>query len=264
MLLELGLVESAMRRCWRCSTTGRRCWPMRRGQSRELRLDRRRSSSHASARSPQMPVARNPLPNSFCRSAASMAKTGASSEPLASLLRRNSGMHHLLCRTCAVPCPASRDYYGGSTGSRRTRTRSSPMTTIAPSARSSATWPRLATSSAAWLSGLRVTRPRKRTMLGTVAPKNATSAPKSVSSVTKIRPWATAAREHQRIGRALEPDISCVDVVTVGAEQDDHAWRETFVEEEPHAPRRRGSSRSRTASAAYSRASLTSSASRSG
>lgn len=71
--------------------------------------------------------------------------------------------------------------------------------------------------------------------------------------------------EHDRIRRAGQSDLTGVDhVVASGPQRFGNPRREAFVEEEPQAPRRRGSSRSRTASAAYSSASRTSRASRSG
>lgn len=69
--------------------------------------------------------------------------------------------------------------------------------------------------------------------------------------------------EHRRIRCACQPDI--VDVEDTVAASDElllYKRGDALVEQEPQAPRRRGSSRSRTASAAYSSASRMSGASR--
>lgn len=71
--------------------------------------------------------------------------------------------------------------------------------------------------------------------------------------------------EHDRIRGTRQTDIThMLDVVTRSDERIADQRRDALVEEESQAPRRRGSSRSRTASAAYSSASRTSSRSRSG
>jgi len=71
--------------------------------------------------------------------------------------------------------------------------------------------------------------------------------------------------EHHRVTRGLQPGATYMNGTMPGCgEQLTELLSEVLVENEVHAPRRSGSSRSRTASAAYRRASLTSSGSRSG
>lgn len=74
-----------------------------------------------------------------------------------------------------------------------------------------------------------------------------------------------SAVEDQGIRSRRQALVTDMDRIMTGrAEQIGHARRQARVNQEPHAPRRMGSSRSRRASAAYSRAALTSSASRYG
>ncbi len=69
--------------------------------------------------------------------------------------------------------------------------------------------------------------------------------------------------EDDGIGLTGQSDGMDMDrVVSSGGEPLTDEWRDAFVDEEPQGPRRRGSSRSRTASAAYSSASRMSSRSR--
>lgn len=65
---------------------------------------------------------------------------------------------------------------------------------------------------------------------------------------------------HLGVGRTEEPELADMDRIMAGSdEMISNPWGEAFVNQKPHAPARSGSSRSRTASAAYRSASRTSS-----
>jgi len=86
---------------------------------------------------------------------------------------------------------------------------------------------------------------------------SASKVPKSVSCEITIRSWSAA---YSRISSSLasaKPDVAYSNSVVAGVRQEGgYSWREVGVDYEFHAGRDRGSSRSWTAAAAYSRAAV--------
>jgi hypothetical protein len=145
------------------------------------------------------------------------------------------------------------------------RSVASPRTTMAPASRSAWTTLRLLRMIAACSDARRPLARRRSRNEGVVACVRANRGAEVGVGADEHSALHTGRVDDDGVGRAGHADVSHVhDLMAAGAEEARESGGEVVVEQEPHAEWRSGSSRSRTASAAYRSASATSSGARSG
>jgi len=136
-------------------------------------------------------------------------------------------------------------------------------TRTVPASRSLRTGGRLAWSSARCASGGRCVTCLSRTTEGMVARRRAKSMGKSLSAVMMTRPSAVACLRIPSSSAATRPTWStCTTSCPARVKGATRGGRQVRVQQQPHAGRAMGTSRSLTTAAAYSRAASTSSRSR--